>query len=91
MAIKSPGRLDTWLVELKEPDEYFPEWKRWTLVTLPIIPEKFQFWELATRYRELEIKPATRLRNTVAAPVHFPSETIDPFSSPAPVAYRETQ
>jgi len=30
------------LVELKEPDEYFPEWKRWTLVTLPIIPEKFQ-------------------------------------------------
>ncbi len=30
------------LVELKEPDEYRSEWKRWTLESLPIIPEKFE-------------------------------------------------
>jgi DNA topoisomerase III len=30
------------LVELKEPDEYQPEWKRWTLASLPIIPEQFE-------------------------------------------------
>jgi DNA topoisomerase-3 len=30
------------LVELKEPDEYKPEWKRWTLDSLPIIPESFE-------------------------------------------------
>lgn len=30
------------LVELKEPDEYKPEWKRWTLESLPIIPEAFE-------------------------------------------------
>ena len=29
------------LVELKEPDEYNPAWKRWTLESLPIIPDQF--------------------------------------------------
>ncbi len=29
------------LVELKEPDEYNPAWKRWSLDSLPIIPETF--------------------------------------------------
>jgi len=44
--IEGNGYQVTWefghLVELKEPDEYYPEWKRWSLDTLPIIPEKFQ-------------------------------------------------
>ncbi len=39
------GYQITWafghLVELKEPDEYHPEWKRWALESLPIIPEQF--------------------------------------------------
>ena len=39
------GYQITWafghLVELKEPDEYHPEWKRWSLDVLPIIPESF--------------------------------------------------
>lgn len=39
------GYQITWafghLVELKEPGEYNPEWKRWSLETLPIIPETF--------------------------------------------------
>ena len=39
------GYQITWafghLVELKEPDEYHPEWKRWSLAALPIIPEQF--------------------------------------------------
>ena len=39
------GYQITWafghLVELKEPDEYHPEWKRWSLEALPIIPEQF--------------------------------------------------
>ncbi|MGZ8947278.1 MAG: DNA topoisomerase 3 [Methylococcaceae bacterium] len=39
------GYQITWafghLVELKEPDEYDPAWKRWTLESLPIIPEQF--------------------------------------------------
>jgi DNA topoisomerase-3 len=39
------GYQITWafghLVELKEPDEYDPAWKRWSLESLPIIPEQF--------------------------------------------------
>ncbi len=39
------GYRITWafghLVELKEPDDYHKEWKRWSLESLPIIPEKF--------------------------------------------------
>jgi DNA topoisomerase-3 len=39
------GYQITWafghLVELKEPDEYNPAWKRWSLDSLPIIPEAF--------------------------------------------------
>ena len=30
------------LVTLKEPDEYDPSMKRWTLETLPFIPDEFQ-------------------------------------------------
>jgi DNA topoisomerase-3 len=39
------GYQITWafghLVELKEPDEYDKAWKRWSLESLPIIPEQF--------------------------------------------------
>lgn len=30
------------LVELKEPEEYRPEWKAWKTSTLPMIPERFE-------------------------------------------------
>jgi len=43
--LEGNGYQITWafghLVELKEPDEYDPAWKRWTLESLPIIPEQF--------------------------------------------------
>ncbi|MCX7097224.1 MAG: DNA topoisomerase 3 [Methylococcales bacterium] len=39
------GYQITWafghLVELKEPDDYHAEWKRWTLAALPLIPQEF--------------------------------------------------
>lgn len=39
------GYCVTWtfghLCTLKEPDDYRPEWKRWTLGTLPMIPDRF--------------------------------------------------
>lgn len=40
------GWAVTWalghLVELQEPHEYFPEWRKWDLNTLPLLPESFQ-------------------------------------------------
>ncbi|TGB01431.1 type IA DNA topoisomerase [Halobacillus salinus] len=39
------GAFITWgvghLVELKEPHDYKPEWKRWKLEQLPIVPDRF--------------------------------------------------
>ena len=39
------GYQVTWtfghLCELKNPDEYDPKWKTWSIVWLPIIPQKF--------------------------------------------------
>jgi DNA topoisomerase-3 len=50
--VKSEGYLDgpehviTWavghLVQLAEPDEYKPEWKKWRMADLPIVPERFK-------------------------------------------------
>lgn len=41
------GAKVTWaighLVELKNPDDYKPEWKKWSLNDLPIIPDSFQY------------------------------------------------
>ena len=44
--LEGPGWIITWcighLVELIEPHEYDPEWKRWSLACLPMLPEPFQ-------------------------------------------------
>ena len=46
-AIFPQGATITWgighLVELKQPADYKPEWKRWSLNQLPMIPEKYEF------------------------------------------------
>lgn len=46
-AIFPQGATITWgighLVELKQPADYKPEWKRWSLAQLPMIPEKYEF------------------------------------------------
>ncbi|RKD73304.1 DNA topoisomerase-3 [Sinobaca qinghaiensis] len=49
------GAVLTWgvghLVELKSPAEYEPAWKRWSLVQLPMIPERFE-WKTAAKTRK---------------------------------------
>ncbi|WP_088006008.1 type IA DNA topoisomerase [Indiicoccus explosivorum] len=41
------GALITWgighLVELREPKSYDPKWRKWSLESLPILPERFAF------------------------------------------------
>ncbi len=43
--LEGNGYQVTWtfghLCELKQPEDYRPEWKRWTLGALPMIPERF--------------------------------------------------
>ncbi|RND00832.1 toprim domain-containing protein [Lysinibacillus halotolerans] len=39
------------VVELKEPHEYKPEWKKWDLNVLPMIPERYEFRVKKTAYK----------------------------------------
>ena len=38
------------LVELKEPKAYDPRWNRWTLGSLPILPERYEFQVAKGKY-----------------------------------------
>lgn len=53
------GALITWaighLCELKAPEEYNASWKKWTLETLPIIPERFEYKVTKTKYKQFNI------------------------------------
>ncbi len=45
------------VVELKEPHEYQPEWKKWNLQLLPMMPQKYEFRvkkNTAKVYKEIE-------------------------------------
>lgn len=39
------------VVELKEPHEYKPEWKKWSLEILPMIPERYEFRVKKSAYK----------------------------------------
>ena len=53
------GALITWaighLCELKAPEEYNPIWKKWTLDTLPIIPERFEYKVTKSKYKQFNV------------------------------------
>jgi len=49
------------LVELKEPHEYDPEWKRWSLDSLPIIPQKFALKARADELAKKQLNVIKRL------------------------------
>lgn len=53
------GALMTWaighLCELKPPEEYNPSWKKWSVDTLPIIPERFEYKVTRTKYKQFTI------------------------------------
>ena len=61
------GALITWaighLCELKAPEEYNPTWKKWTLDTLPIIPERFEYKVSKSKYKQFNV-----IKNLVKRP-----------------------
>lgn len=40
---------------MKAPEEYNASWKKWTLETLPIIPERFEYKVTKTKYKQFNI------------------------------------
>lgn len=49
------------LVELQEPDQYNPAWKRWSLESLPIIPERFALRARGDAAAQKQLNTAKRL------------------------------
>lgn len=53
------GAYMTWaighLTELVPPEKYNPEWKKWTLDTLPMIPERFQYQITKDKVKQFSI------------------------------------
>ncbi|WP_299092199.1 DNA topoisomerase III [uncultured Metabacillus sp.] len=53
------GAYCTWaighLTQLVAPEDYHPEWKKWTLSTLPIIPEKFKYEVMKSKAKQYYI------------------------------------
>lgn len=61
------GALITWaighLCELKAPEEYNSTWKKWTLETLPIIPDRFEYKVTKSKYKQFNV-----IKNLVKRP-----------------------
>lgn len=53
------GALITWaighLCELKPPEDYHPAWKKWSVDTLPIIPDRFEYKVTKTKIKQFNI------------------------------------
>ena len=53
------GATITWgighLVELKEPKEYDARWTRWSLGSLPILPERYEFQVAKGKYPQFQV------------------------------------
>jgi len=53
------GAYVTWaighLTELAAPEQYDPSWKKWSLTTLPIIPQQFQYEVVASKAKQFQI------------------------------------
>lgn len=53
------GAYCTWaighLTQLCNPEHYHAEWKKWSLDTLPMIPERFQFEVTKSKYKQFNV------------------------------------
>ena len=53
------GAYITWgvghLVELKEPHAYNPAWKRWSLGSLPILPDRYEFQVAKGKFKQFQV------------------------------------
>lgn len=57
--LQNKDTIITWaighLVELSEPDDYDPKWKRWRLETLPILPESLTYKPIKKVEKQLRV------------------------------------
>lgn len=63
------GALITWaighLCELIPPEEYNPSWKKWSLDTLPIIPDRFEYRVTKSKIKQFNIIKSLMKRSDI--------------------------
>lgn len=68
------GAFATWAVghicELVSPEEYNPQWKRWSVKTLPIIPDKFRYQVMKSKAKQFAIIKQLLRRTDVTEVIH---------------------
>lgn len=73
------GAVITWaighLVELRQPEDYKPEWKQWSLPSLPILPAKYEF--KVTSNKEDQFAQIKKLFNSPEYPVVINAADVD--------------
>lgn len=68
------GALVTWAVghicELVPPEEYNPTWKKWSMETLPMIPERFRYQVMRSKAKQFTIIKQLLKRSDVTEIIH---------------------
>lgn len=68
------GAYVTWAVghlcQLINPESYRPEWKKWSLDTLPMIPEKFQYEVSRSKAKQFQVVKTLLRKSEVTDIIH---------------------
>lgn len=68
------GGYCTWavghLLQLSAPENYFPSWKKWTLLNLPMIPDKFQYEVVRSKNKQYQIIKKLLQKKEVTEIIH---------------------
>ncbi|MBM6618835.1 DNA topoisomerase III [Bacillus suaedaesalsae] len=68
------GAYVTWaighLCQLVAPEKYKPEWKRWSVQNLPIIPDKFQYEVEKSKFKQYQVVKTLLSKKEVSEIIH---------------------
>jgi DNA topoisomerase-3 len=68
------GAYVTWaighLCQLVAPEKYKPEWKKWSVQALPIIPEKFKYEVEKSKYKQYQVVKTLLSKKEVTEIIH---------------------
>lgn len=68
------GAYITWaighLCQLVAPEKYKPEWKKWSVQNLPIIPDKFQYEVEKSKYKQYQVVKSLLAKKEVTEIIH---------------------
>ncbi|EDL65785.1 DNA topoisomerase III [Bacillus sp. SG-1] len=68
------GAYITWaighLLQLQSPEKYNSQWKRWSIDTLPMVPEKFKYEVTRSKYKQFNAVKSLLQKSSVTEIIH---------------------